>query len=99
MVTTRRGTNTISEANVAETSHSPDVTTKGTTRRGKKRTAKRTNKELEVTQNDNGGEEPPKKKARFEDPERVDYGGQQEEKAKEPNNTGQFDLLALGRTL
>ena len=99
MVTTRRGTNTTSQAIAMETSHSPDTPRKGATSRGKKRTAKRTNKELEVTQNDNGGEERPKKKARLEDPEKMNHEGQQEAKEKEPHNTGLFNLPALERTL
>lgn len=89
MVTTRRGTNTTSGATATrETSHSPDAPSKGDTHRGKKRTAKRTNKELEVTQNDNGAEEPPKKKTRLEESQSIDYEGQQKEKEEEPKNTG-----------
>lgn len=81
MVTTRQGTKTTS-------GESPDAPHEGVPSRGKKRTAKRTNEELEVTQND---EEPPKKKAKLELPEKTDYKRQQTEKEKESNNTGQYD--------
>jgi len=92
MVTTRRGTKTTSGVTNA-TAHSPDVGVPG---RSKKRTAKRTNKGLEATQNDIEGEEPPKKKAKLELPEKTDYKEQQTEKEKEPNNTGQYDSLHRG---
>lgn len=89
MVTTRRGTNTTSGATAKrETFHSPDAPSKRATYRGKKRTGKRTNEELEVTQNDNGAEGPPKKKTRLEDSQSIDYEGQQKEKEEEPKNTG-----------
>jgi len=90
MVTTRRGTNTTSKLTATETSHSPDATNKGATPRGKKRAEKRTNKGLGVVQNDNEGEEPPKKKAKLEDTEKTDYKNkyQQVEKETELDNTG-----------
>jgi hypothetical protein len=83
MVVTRRGTRTTSGV----------TADKGAPRRGKKRTAKRTNKDPEVTQNDNEGEEPPKKKAKLELPEKTDYKRQQTEKDEESSNTGQCDYL------
>ena len=88
MVTTRRGTNTTSEATATETFHPPHAVNKGATPGGKKRTAKRTKAEAESTKKDNDGKEPPKKKVKLELPEKA-------EKEKEPNNTGQCDLLAL----
>lgn len=62
---------------------------KGVTPRAKKQTAKRNNKELEVTKYDNEGEGPPKKKAKVEAPEKTKHKRQQVAKEKEPNDTGQ----------
>ena len=83
MVTTRRGTKTTLGVTRTEKPQ-------GAPPRGKKRTTKRTNKELEISQNDNEGEEPPKKKVKWELPEKTGYKGQQDEKGKETNNTGQY---------
>ena len=66
-------------------------TPQGAPPRGKKRTAKRTNKGPEVSQNEDEGEEPPKKKVRLELPEKTDDKEQQEKKEKEADNTGQYD--------
>ncbi len=84
MVTTRQGTKTTSGVTVTETPQ-------GAPPRGKKRTTKRTNKELEVSQNNNESEEPPKKKVKWELPEKTGYKRQQAEKEKETNNTGQYN--------
>ena len=90
METTRQGTKTTSGVTTTETPHSPDAPHKGVPPRGKKRTAKRTSKELEVTQND---EEPPKKKAKLELPEKTDYKRQLTEEEKESTNTGQYNTI------
>ena len=84
MVTTRRGTKTTSGVTGTEMPQ-------GVPPRGKKRATKRTNKDLEISQNDIEGEEPPKKKVKWELPEKTGYKGQQAEKEKETNNTGQCD--------
>ena len=84
MVTTRLGTTTTSCVTATETPQ-------GAPPRGKKRTAKRANKGLEVSQHDNEGEGPPKKKVKLELPEKTDYEGQQAENENESNNTGQYD--------